>query len=131
MDPVTMLIDALTNRIPEYGLLALLGLVMAYLWVQARDDKKNNMSQAESFSRQLKETAEAVAKCQIDHSTATNALTAQISAFQIAIARDTPTRREMLEAIKTSQDNFLEIVEPMKDDIKWVRDVLTKNMKSP
>ncbi|WP_029311603.1 hypothetical protein [Acidiphilium angustum] len=122
MDPISILVTAISDRAPEYVLLIILGGLWVYMWLNLQGGKKEETGRAKEFASQLEKTAKAVENCQVDHRTSNDTMARQFSAFQLEIARNTPSRTEVKDMIRETQATVTESLDEIRSDLRWLRD---------
>lgn len=102
---------------------AFISLVVSYfLW--QRQTKESSDLQAG-----MKELLESVRKIETEQASSSAAMAQQNAAFQIEISNTRPTRHEMNEALDRMTGTVRDLVQPMRDDITFIKNAFLKGQK--
>ncbi len=86
-------------------------------------DFEEQVSVAKEDARKALSGVEA---CQAEHRSSARVMAEQNAAFQIKFVETHPTRTEMQAAINQVTQNMRDIMEPVRDDIKFIRGQLSE-----
>lgn len=115
MEISAAILDAISNRVPDY--IMFVGLV-ACVVLLAR--AMNNLS------GQMREQQAMLSSSNSEWRGAQMSMNTQFAQLQIEMARSTPTRAEVQEAIKASSDNTDRMFLQIQQEMRWLRDTLSK-----
>jgi hypothetical protein len=99
---------------------AFISLVVSYFLWQRQTQEFTDLKEG------MKELLEGVKKTETEQSTATATIAQQNAAFQIEIASTRPTRKEMNEALDRMTGTVRDLVQPMRDDIAFIKNAFLK-----
>jgi uncharacterized membrane protein len=132
MDPVTLLLTAIHNRVPDYIVILLVACFCFFLYYQLRavkDAFTSGVNQQTSYfenaigelrkdlERTKNENMIAAAKNQSSAET----LAATMSSFQIQMVRETPSRLELERTIQASNSAVMDAIQEIRKDVRALR----------
>lgn len=122
------------------GGLAFVALVVCYFIYQRQTDQFSQLSKQldenmDGIKNQISETnelaKEALSKVDTVESAnraAFDASTKHVAAFQLEVARSSPSREEMHNAIDRMSDAFKEALNPMRDDLRTIKEAILRKV---
>jgi hypothetical protein len=126
LDFLNLFFDAVTSRYPEYAVLALLVIVVGYLFLQIKDTRRVFSEENVASAARITELSNAVTNCTTTHATENKTLMDSLTAFQIEIARTTPTKNEMDSRIHDVMDGFRDTLGAIRDDLNLLKENLLR-----
>jgi hypothetical protein len=132
MDPIALVLTAINNRVPDYIIFLLVVCFCVFLYFQLRAMKDalsaGTKDQTAYFDhalgalrKDLEQTKIAADLASMKNQTAAETLTATMSAFQIQMVRETPSRLELERSISASNAAVMDAIGEIRKDVRALR----------
>ena len=109
----------LLSNVGPYGL-AVIALVCIYFLWQRQTQEFTALKDA------MKDLLTAAQKSETEQVSARQTMQQQITAFQVEIASTRPTRQEMNDSLDRVTNTVKDIIEPLRDDLAFIKTALLK-----